>query len=83
MAVPCPCCGYLTKDEPWDFEICPVCFWQDDGQNDTNADESWGGANGSLSLAAARESFRRIGASSTRDLRYVRQPRPHEIPESS
>ena len=27
----CPCCGYYTFDEPNSFEICDVCFWQDDG----------------------------------------------------
>jgi hypothetical protein len=27
----CPCCEYLTlEDEPGHFDICPVCFWEDD-----------------------------------------------------
>jgi hypothetical protein len=29
----CPCCGYKTLDERGDFEICPVCWWEDDGQD--------------------------------------------------
>ncbi|MFG1660373.1 CPCC family cysteine-rich protein [Micromonospora chersina] len=30
----CPCCGYLTLDERGGSEICPVCFWEDDGRRD-------------------------------------------------
>ncbi len=26
----CPCCGYLTLDERGTYDICPVCFWEDD-----------------------------------------------------
>lgn len=26
----CPCCGCLTLDERCAYDICPVCFWEDD-----------------------------------------------------
>lgn len=26
----CWCCGYRTLDSRGDFDICPVCFWEDD-----------------------------------------------------
>ena len=26
----CPCCGYLTLNERGAYDICPVCFWEDD-----------------------------------------------------
>lgn len=26
----CPCCGYLTLVERGGYDICPVCFWEDD-----------------------------------------------------
>lgn len=29
--IACPCCGYLVFDERGCYEICPVCFWEDDG----------------------------------------------------
>lgn len=26
----CLCCGYRTLDERGAFDICPICFWEDD-----------------------------------------------------
>lgn len=31
----CPCCHYKTLTERGQYEVCPVCFWEDDGSNDT------------------------------------------------
>jgi hypothetical protein len=28
---PCPCCGFRTLTEPGEYDICVVCFWEDDG----------------------------------------------------
>ena len=72
--VRCPCCGNRTLGEPAGFEICPVCFWEDDGQGDADADVVRGGPNRDLSLTAARENFTRIGAADPRDLPHVRRP---------
>ena len=77
---PCPCCGHLTLQGRGSYEVCPVCFWEDDGQDDPHADEVWGGPNGSLSLTAARENYRRIGAVDEASLPRVRPPRPEESP---
>lgn len=55
---PCPCCGYPTIAMRGDYEICDICWWQDDGQDDPDADSVWGGPNGKFSLAAARENFK-------------------------
>jgi hypothetical protein len=30
----CPVCGYLTLDQRDAFEICVICFWEDDGIDD-------------------------------------------------
>lgn len=30
----CPVCGYLTLDERDTFDICGICFWEDDGIDD-------------------------------------------------
>lgn len=28
---PCPCCGYKTLPERGGYDLCPVCWWEDDG----------------------------------------------------
>ena len=58
----CPCCGYRTLRERGQHEICKVCFWQDDGQDDHDADEVRGGPNKNLSLTQARANYRAFGA---------------------
>lgn len=27
----CPCCGFRSLTSRGDYELCPVCFWEDDG----------------------------------------------------
>ena len=76
---PCPCCGYRTLDERGGDDICPVCFWEDDGQDDHDADVVRGGPNHDLSLSQARQNFSRIGASSERRLKHVRKPLETEV----
>ena len=57
--VKCPCCGYPTLPERANYEICELCNWEDDGQDDEDADEVMGGPNSDYSLTEARENFRR------------------------
>lgn len=77
---PCACCGNLTmsENESGTFEICPVCFWEDDNVQYNNIDFE-GGAN-QESLRQARENFKIFGASSKRYLTDVRPPTRDEIP---
>jgi hypothetical protein len=76
----CPCCGFLTLDERGSYEICPVCFWEDDGQDDHDADRVRGGPNGWLSLTEARRNFHDMGASDERGTKFVRAALPNEHP---
>jgi Cysteine-rich CPCC len=62
------------------FEICEVCFWEDDGQDDPDADAALGGPNGGLSLTDARRNFAAFGACDERHRRSVRDPLPDELP---
>ncbi|REK17944.1 MAG: hypothetical protein DWQ37_05330 [Planctomycetota bacterium] len=77
----CPCCGYRTLVERGDFDICPVCFWEDDGQDDYDADIVRGGPNGSLSLTVARANYCRCGACDDRHINSVRPPTDEELPQ--
>ncbi|MGW4147075.1 CPCC family cysteine-rich protein [Streptomyces albogriseolus] len=53
----CPCCKLLTLEARGQFQICAECSWEDDGQDDPNADEVWGGPNGADSLTDARRRY--------------------------
>jgi hypothetical protein len=75
----CPCCAMLTLNARGMHEICPVCGWVDDGQDDHDAEESRGAPN-KVSLSQARLNYAEFGASETRRLTRVRAPRPEEIP---
>ena len=75
----CPCCRCRTLSERGGFEICQVCFWEDDGQDDYDADVARGGPNGSL--ADARANFVAFGASDERSVANVRPAQPDELPE--
>lgn len=55
----CHCCGYPTLGSLGEFEICSLCCWEDDGQDDADADLVRGGPNHSFSLVEARENFER------------------------
>jgi hypothetical protein len=63
----CPCCGYPTIAERGVYEICSLCAWEDDGQDDAahrpagaaavDPEIVAGGPNHDYSLAEARTNF--------------------------
>jgi hypothetical protein len=75
----CPCCGFRTLKERGGYNICPVCFWEDDGQDDPDAGIVRGGPNGSLSLAQARMNFKEFGACDQKSVANVRPPNADEM----
>lgn len=74
----CPCCGHATLSERGMYQICPICFWEDDGQDSADADEARNGPN-RVSLTAGRASYLAIGASVEKDLPHVRKPTREEV----
>jgi len=70
----CPCCGYRTLEAPAAMKLCPICWWEDDGQEDADASDIRLTVNGHLSLTEARNSYTRCGAADPRFLPYVRKP---------
>lgn len=56
----CPCCGIRTLEERGVFDICLVCWWEDDGLDNRNA-EMQSGPNEGLSLTQARLNYQKYG----------------------
>lgn len=65
--VRCPCCDYHTLSERGGYDICRVCFWEDDGTSEANA---YSGPN-HMTLGEARASFSKLGAVTERELAHV------------
>ena len=63
----CPCCNFKTlKEKPTGtFQICPVCYWEDD--NVQFYDHNYQGGANELSLNEARENSKKYGVS---DLKF-------------
>jgi hypothetical protein len=53
----CPCCGYPTLSSRCKDEICPLCSWIDEGQDDKDETEVYGNGNFNYSLKEARMRF--------------------------
>jgi hypothetical protein len=70
----CPCCQHFTLDECASYDICPVCFWEDDGTTGEH-----GFSPNGVSLIEARQNYQKFGANTERDLKHVRPPRTEEI----
>ncbi len=76
-AHPCPCCGHFTFNEPpGSYDICPVCFWEDDVVQ-LRWPKYGGGAN-KPSLIDSQQNFLRFGATEERFIKNVRAPSPDE-----
>lgn len=57
----CDCCDYFTIPDGNDYEICPVCFWEQDAFGIWEPYEP-SGANHGLSLYDGRKNFLMFGA---------------------
>lgn len=70
----CSCCGYKTLVEGTrdSYEICVVCYWEDDFVQNEDPDYE-GGAN-EVSLRQAQENFKIYGACEGRFKALVVQP---------
>lgn len=56
----CPCCDYFTLEERGNYDICLVCFWEDDGQDLNDIDQHSGPNH--QTLREARAHFAEFGA---------------------
>ena len=74
----CPCCGYATLEDIAGYDICRICFWEDDGQDDPEENINRGGPN-KISLQKGRENFLLYGVSDLKDQKYVSKPASEDI----
>jgi len=74
----CQCCGARTLSTPDAMELCPVCWWEDDGQDSDDPAAIHSTVNGDLSLHEARQNYQLCGAAHPRFVRYVRRPSAEE-----
>jgi hypothetical protein len=74
MKYPCPCCGFLVFDGPsgTTFDICPICFWQDDESSVRYATIADGP--NKVSLIDGQRNFAAFGACESRLRKFVRAP---------
>jgi len=56
----CPCCDFFTLPARGDYDICPVCFWEDDGI-DVDRPDVRSGPN-HMTLRQGRHDFSGLGA---------------------
>ena len=57
---PCPCCDFFTLPARHSYLICPVCYWEDDGQDLDRLDDV--SVPNHMTLRAARRNFKSFGA---------------------
>ena len=67
VLIKCQCCGYKTIESFGDYDICPVCFWEDDT---TSTDDHYSDVN-KMTLGEAKKNFQLFGASSKRRLQFI------------
>lgn len=77
---PCPCCEHLTLGKRGWYEICPVCFWEDDPAVERDGPAVPSSPNEEMTLDEGRANFARLGASNERRTKLVRDPLPWECP---
>jgi len=75
----CPCCGYYTLETQGEYDICHVCFWEDDPLQ--CEDETRLGAN-KVNLINARRNYKEFGACEAAMLPHVRKPMVEDGAES-
>jgi hypothetical protein len=83
MKYTCPCCGYKTFDHNPDgsYDICPICFWEDDLIPLTDPNYEYG-ANG-VSLKQAQKNYIKFRACKDDVLQHVRQATKDDVKDTN
>lgn len=76
MKYTCPICGYKTLDYLHEYDICPICFWEDDSIVEGN--DSYSSPN-RMRVSEAQANFIVFRCSSRRFASHVREPLTGEV----
>ncbi|WP_337104419.1 CPCC family cysteine-rich protein [Paenibacillus sp. YIM B09110] len=74
----CPCCEYKSLLSNGEYDICPVCFWEDDG---TINPEEYSSPN-HMTLDEGRKHFTEFGAMSLSSLEFIKHDRLEKYSKS-
>lgn len=79
----CPCCGYktLSEEPPGSYDICTICFWEDDKGQFEDPDCSKGP--NKVSLREAQRNFMEFGASDRRVIKFVIKPNKNFVKDEN
>jgi hypothetical protein len=78
----CPCCGYIVFSEaPGSYDVCHVCFWEDD---DVQLADPWfpGGAN-KPNLIESQKHYKKYGAMGKEFVKNVKGPQKKDMKDAS
>lgn len=78
----CPCCGYKTLNSEHEYDICPICYWEEDYFQFEDFDLE-GGANYKVSLRQAQINFIEFGACERDMIRYIRKPNVNDVKDKN
>jgi hypothetical protein len=67
----CPCCEFKTLSTKGEYDVCSVCFWEDDG----NTDPNYYSSPNHMTLAKARENFVEFGGVNRSSLQFLQSDR--------
>jgi Cysteine-rich CPCC len=60
----CPCCAQKTLEDRFGFDLCPVCFWEDDWDQSEHSSNH-------ISLTEAQRNYAAYGACKEYAKQYV------------
>lgn len=77
MGFTCPCCGHRTFSEPpGSYDVCPICYWEDDPVQ--LLDPAYRGGANSPSLIDCQLNYEQFGACEQHFVENVRPPHVEE-----
>lgn len=75
----CPCCDHLSLASRGDYDICEICYWEDDGTDDVLYSTPF--SPNHMTLAQGRLNYKTFGACTRAMLCHVKMPSADQAAE--